>query len=156
MTTEQIKIGYRILQELKTPRLIRRTLTVWIREQKELLQEYKDALARDMNARYYLGEFITTGHVRNAEAELRILESLRADIGGYMKRSHAQTIQLSTELSGYVLYREIQVRDFGSSRRYYEIDPSTGGSWLLSLSTVKWQYRTGGIKRSATNKSLIF
>lgn len=76
-----------LLQDLKTPRRIRRTLTVWIREQKELLQEYKDALARDMNARYYLGEFITTGHVRNAEAELRILENLRADISPVLQIS---------------------------------------------------------------------
>lgn len=69
-----------IVKGLKSVRSVKLFLTRCIMETEDQIKEYKEALARDVNARYYLGDFITPGHVRNAETELRIYKDLRENV----------------------------------------------------------------------------
>lgn len=69
-----------IIKGLKSVRSVKLFLTRCIMESEDLIEEYKKALARPVNARYYLGEFITPGHLRNQETELRIYKNLRENV----------------------------------------------------------------------------
>jgi hypothetical protein len=69
-----------IVKSLKSVRSVKLFLTRCIMETEDLIEQYKAALARDVNARYYLGDFITPGHLRNAETELRIYKNLRENV----------------------------------------------------------------------------